>query len=108
MKSYQKQLAIELIDEYVKKNCEHIYFVDLLTELTVFGNKNTDRVMAFGITLIHDADNLRTVKTQEEEEKSLGLSLVHFKNDNGRIVPINELQNENNFNSNKRFSTFGF
>jgi hypothetical protein len=108
MKSYQKQLAIELIDEYVKKNCEHIYFVDLLTELTVFGNKNTDRVMAFGITLIHDADNLRTVKTQEEDEKSSGLSLAHFKNDNGRIVPINELQNENNFNSNKRFSTFGF
>lgn len=57
MKSYQKSLVIELIDEYVKKHIEGIYFLDLLRELADFGIRNTDMAMTFGIALMHDADN---------------------------------------------------
>ena len=57
MKSYQKNLLIELIDEYVKKSIEGIYFLDLLRELADFGIRNVDMAMTFGIALMHDADN---------------------------------------------------
>ena len=59
MKAYQKNLIVELVDDYVKTHCEDIYFLDLLEELANFGVKNTDRVMAFGIALLRDTDNVQ-------------------------------------------------
>lgn len=80
MKGYQKSLLIELIDEYVKKHCEDIYFVELLQELVVFGKKNTDRVMSFGLALIHDMDTNQKIILDEEEEK---LTLPSFSKQSG-------------------------
>jgi hypothetical protein len=105
MKSYQKTLAVELIDEYVKKSIEHIYFTELLDEMAVFGSKNTDRVMAFGIALIHDSDNLNSVKTTDDLEKEQNFIIPHFQNQNGMIKPVYS-QRENI--STKTFGTFGF
>jgi hypothetical protein len=104
MKSYQKSLATELIDEYIKEHSEQIFFVDLLTEMSVFGSKNTDRVMAFGIALIHNSDNARIVRKKDEDEGEKDF-IPHFKNVNGRIIPVTS--NEVDFgNPNKRV-TFG-
>jgi hypothetical protein len=102
MKSYQKSLATELLDEYIKKNISQVYFVDLLSEMAVFGTKNTDRVMAFGIALIHNSDNAKIVRKKEEDtgEKDF---IPHFKNVNGNIIPVTS--NESNFgNQNKRIT----
>jgi hypothetical protein len=82
MKSYQKNLVIEYIDEYIKKHVEGIYFLDLLKELADFGVRNTDMAMAFGIALMHDADisNLR-IKNREEEAASKEYFLPTFSMD---------------------------
>jgi len=91
MKTFQKKLVTELVDEYVKKHWEDIYFLKLLNELSVYGVKNTDRVMAFGMSLIHDMDNTKRIynKSEEEEEEKLN-DLPGFKrNLDGSIVTIN-------------------
>ena len=59
MKTFQKKILTELVDEYVKNHWEDIYFLKLLNELSIYGIKNTDRVMAFGMALIHDMDATR-------------------------------------------------
>src|SRR3990172_4578908 len=46
MKDHQKRLVTELVDEYIKKHWEDIYFTNLLGELLKFGTANTDRVMS--------------------------------------------------------------
>jgi hypothetical protein len=71
MKSYQKNLVVEYIDEYVKKNVEGIYFMDLLKDLADFGIRNTDMAMAFGIALMHDSDNanLRIIEADKVKAK---------------------------------------
>lgn len=89
MKSFQKKLLTELVDEYVKKHHEDIYFLKLLNELAVYGKKNTDRVMAFGMALIHSMDAERKVYDEKEENKEAKMFIPHFgrKND-GTIVSI--------------------
>ncbi|MHA1690188.1 MAG: hypothetical protein ACTSU7_00995 [Candidatus Heimdallarchaeaceae archaeon] len=57
MKGFQKSMLTDLVDEYIKKNIDNIYFLSLLKEFTVYGKKNTDWVMAFGMALIHASDN---------------------------------------------------
>lgn len=87
MKQHQKKLATELLDEYIKEHWEDIYFVRLLNELCNFGTKNTDMAMSFAIALIHDMDNLHTVKTKEElnpkEQNPYGFAV--WENVNGRL-----------------------
>jgi len=68
MKSFQKKLLTELVDEYVKKHWEDIYFLKLLNELSVYGVKNTDRVMAFGMALIHDMDATKKIYDKKEDK----------------------------------------
>tara|TARA_R110000803_G_scaffold208914_1_gene277991 strand:- start:547 stop:1044 length:498 start_codon:yes stop_codon:yes gene_type:complete len=89
MKSFQKKLLTELVDEYVKKHHEDIYFLKLLNELAVYGKKNTDRVMAFGMALIHSMDAERKVYDEKEEDKEAKMFIPHFgrKND-GTIISI--------------------
>jgi hypothetical protein len=105
MKSYQKTLAIDLIDDYIKKNVEQIYFVELLTELADFGTKNTDRVMAFGISLIHNGDNVKIVQNALDE--IVELHIPHFKREHGRLSPVHNFD-KNILSSRKNISTFGF
>lgn len=58
----------DLIEEYIKSNVGDIWFMDLLDELAFYGQRNTDRVMAFGMCLIHNNDNFRN-KVLDNEEK---------------------------------------
>jgi hypothetical protein len=91
MKSYQKNLVVELIDEYVKKHCESIYFLSLLKELADFGVRNTDMAMAFGIALMHDSDNsnLRIINADEvTEEKQYFLPTYEMDAD-GNLKVVN-------------------
>jgi hypothetical protein len=91
MKTYQKSLLIELVDEYVKKQSEDIYFMSLLEELCVFGKRNTDEVMAFGMALMHDMDTTRTIVNKEEEEEYEKDFYPHFKRiNNGTIVSVHK------------------
>lgn len=108
MKTYQKSLVTELVDEYVKKNYEDIYFMNLLEEMAVYGKKNTDQVMAFGMALIHDMDTTRIVINKEEEEDEIKDFYPHFKrNNNGNIVPVVK-NNNTNFQNSRKSPTFDY
>ena len=96
MKTHQKKMITEFLDEYVKHHWEDIYFLPLLNELCVYGTANTDRAMAFGMALMHDADNLRTVKAKEKNDGDNGLFIPHFKNVNGNIVSVNGNEGSSN------------
>lgn len=97
MKTYQKNLVIDLIDDYVKTHSDRIYFLELLEDLSNFGIKNVDMAMAFGIVLLHntDNDNLR-VRKVDEEKAGKEYFLPTFKQDSeGRMTVINS----RNFNT---------
>jgi len=87
MKSYQKNMITELLDDYVKKNADNIMFLDLLDDLSVYGFKNTDLAMAFGIALIHEMDNASIlVRRQTEDENTF--KIPHFTRQGGIIKPV--------------------
>jgi hypothetical protein len=109
MKSFQKKLLTELVDEYVKKHWEDIYFLKLLNELSVYGVKNTDRVMAFGMALIHDMDATKKIYDKADDEKierMEGLPEFERKSDGG-VITINAT-NKNIFDNTKRNPTFDY
>ena len=56
----------------MREGAEDIWFIDLIDELAVYGFQNTDRVMAFGLCLIHNIDNYRIQASNVEEKKDLG------------------------------------
>jgi len=108
MKSFQKKLLTELVDEYIKDHWEDIYFSKLLTELSFFGKKNTDRVMAFGMALIHDMDATKKIidtKNIEKEEKYKGLP--EFNRDGQGIITLSGSNNRGLSNT-KRNITFDY
>ena len=81
-----KSLMEELIDDYIKTSIEDVWFMELLNELADYGIRNTDRVFAFGMCLIHNIDNHRKhVIDTEEKNKSIGF--VYFKRDGNKIIP---------------------
>lgn len=87
MKEAQKRILTDLVDDYIKNHCDSIYFLALLKEMAVFGKKNTDRVMAFGMCLIFDMDNtLRVV--QEDEENDMSNDLPYFEEKGGTLIAI--------------------
>ena len=110
MKTFQKKLLTELVDEYVKNHWEDIYFLKLLNELSVYGVKNTDRVMSFGMALIHDMDatrKIKNIKDGEQIEKMAGLP--GFKrNNNGGIITVDDSVIDYNFGNRKRNPTFDY
>jgi len=53
-KSHQKDLTFRLMDEYINRSCDSIMFHGLLKELSVYGLKNTDRAITFGLCLLAD------------------------------------------------------
>jgi len=76
----------QYLNKYVEDNCEDIWFITLLDELANYGVRNTDRVIAFGLCLIHDIDIYeKSVKFGEEKQSNLGF--VYYKRENGRLVP---------------------
>lgn len=108
MKSFQKKLLTELVDEYVKKHWEDIYFPKLLTELSEYGIKNTDRVMAFGMALIHDMDATKKIMDASEMENLDKMEgLPSFARDSQGIVTVVKSEN-NNFGNSERKLTFDY
>jgi len=90
MKSYQKNLVIDLLDDYIKKFSESIYFLELLQDLANFGIKNTDMAMAFGIALLHDTDNSNVrVMNKAELEKKDDYFLPTYQTIDGVLQVIN-------------------
>jgi len=109
MKTYQKKLLTELVDEYIKKHWEDIYFLKLLNEMSIYGRKNTDRVMAFGMALIHDMDATKKITTKDEDEKidKMG-GLPEYNRDNNGVITL-VLDEKKYFNNNSnRNVTFDY
>ena len=86
MNKHTKAVMEQYMFKYIEENCEDIWFVELLDELSNYGLKNTDRAIAFGLCLIHNIDIYQQqVKIREEKIKSIGF--VYYKRENGRLVP---------------------
>jgi hypothetical protein len=109
MKTFQKKLLTELVDEYIKKHWEDIYFLNLLNEFTVYGQKNTDMVMAFGMALIHDMDATKTIidKSEEDKEEKMNGLPIFRMNENG-ILEVNIYGRKDNYENTKKGITFDY
>ena len=108
MKTFQKKLVTELVDEYIKNHWEDIYFMKLLNEFVVYGKENTDRVMAFGMALIHDNDATKTIVDEKEEDKRGKDFIPHFQRDkNGNVVSVFSEKN-GKFETNSRNANFDY
>tara|TARA_R110000787_G_scaffold205068_1_gene315555 strand:+ start:1256 stop:3052 length:1797 start_codon:yes stop_codon:yes gene_type:complete len=89
MNKHTKAVMEQYLQKYVEENCDDIYFIDLLDELANYRVRNTDRVIAFGLCLIHDIDIYeKSVKFGESQQKNLGF--VYYRRENGRLVPYKE------------------
>lgn len=76
-----KEYLRQLLQEYVKNYCEFIPSTDLLEEFMVFGARNTDKAMAFGIALIYLKDDKRSILNDKVDERlpSFGYKIVNGK-----------------------------
>ena len=109
MKEFQKKLLTELVDEYVKKHWEDIYFLKLLNELSVYGIKNTDRVMSFGMALIHDMDATKRITKKTDEDDLTKMSgLPSYNRNKEGIVTIVSNPNQFGFGNRKKSITFDY
>lgn len=89
MNKHTKAVMEQYIHKYVEESFGEIWFMDLLDELANYGVRNTDRVIAFGLCLIHDIDIYeKSVKFGESEVNNLGF--VYYKRENGRLIPYKE------------------
>ena len=88
MNKQVKALLEDLVDDYLRENVEDIWFIDLIDELAVYGFQNTDRVMAFGLCLIHNIDNYRLQASIKEEIKDIGFKYYKMGY-NGTPIQIN-------------------
>jgi hypothetical protein len=78
-----KEYLRQLLQEYVSYFCEYIPSEGLLEEFMIFGTRNTDKAMAFGIALIYLKDDKRTIyRANEENDK---LPQFGYRNVNGKI-----------------------
>ena len=74
MNKQVKALMEDLVDDYIRENVEDIWFLELIDELANYGFQNTDRVMAFGVSLIHNIDNYRLQVKAKEKKKDIGFT----------------------------------
>jgi len=98
MKGYQKNMLVELVDEYINKHIDDIFFLPLLKEFTFFGKKNADWVMAFGMSLIHAMDSKKVIAKDDEETKSV-TDYYYRINSKGEV-------DVNGGNTNRKFKSF--
>jgi len=75
-----KAKMIEIMTDEIQEHGHKIFFADLLQELADFGERNTDRAMAYGLCLLHKRDNYNLIPTVEEEE------------DNSDVLGLNEYE----------------
>lgn len=108
MKTFQKKLVTELVDEYIKNHWEDIYFLKLLNEFVVYGKNNTDRVMSFGMALIHDMDANKKIIDEKEEENRDKDFIPHFQTDkNGNVISVYSEKNIK-FDNTSRSANFDY
>ena len=72
MNKQVKSLMEDIIDDYIRDSVEDIWFPDLIDELSYYGTRNTDRVFAFGMCLLHNIDNYRMRVKEKEEIQDIG------------------------------------
>ena len=72
MNKQVKVLMEDHIDDYIRENIEDIWYLDLIDELSYYGSRNTDRVIAFGLCLLHNIDNYRYKVSENEDIKDIG------------------------------------
>lgn len=77
-----KEYLRQLLQEYVKFYCEFIPSKELLEEFMIFGIKNTDKAMAFGIALIYLKDDKRNILNDKVDER---LPTFGYKMVNGKV-----------------------
>jgi DNA-directed RNA polymerase delta subunit len=85
-----KARMIEIMIEEIKEHGHKIWFEDLLQELADFGDRNTDRAMAYGLCLLHKKDNYNLKpKDTKIEDNSDVLGLVSYDIDsNGNPIQV--------------------
>ena len=71
MSADMKEYLEGLVEEYVEDNCDLIPGVPLLEEFIEYGSVNTDRVMAFGVTLIAIKDDKLLAKHRDSVKRNL-------------------------------------
>jgi len=101
MKGFQKNMLVELVDEYITKHIDDIFFLPLLKEFTFFGKKNADWVMAFGMSLIHAMDTAKVIKDEGNEKSSP--SLFTYKLDRDGNVNVEGKSKTRTFTSFKEY-----
>lgn len=84
----EKLYLKDLITEYVDHYCDIIPSVELLDEFLIFGAKNTDKAMAFGLCLIYEKEDKKLAKKREEIKQHI--PRFRFKNVNGSIVRVTD------------------
>ena len=90
MNKQVKSLMEDHIDDYIRESVEDIWFQDLIDELSYYGTRNTDRVFAFGMCLLHNIDNYRIRIKEEEKIEDIGFK--YYK------IGINGIPYETNIN----------
>jgi hypothetical protein len=88
MNKQVKALMEDIIDDYIRDSVEDIWFPDLIDELSYYGTRNTDRVFAFGMCLLHNIDNYRMRVKEKEETEDIGFKYLKI-GDNGVPYVIN-------------------
>ncbi|HEY0751373.1 MAG TPA: hypothetical protein VGD26_09460 [Chitinophagaceae bacterium] len=78
-----KEYLRQLLQEYVNYHCGWIPSVELLEEFMIFGAKNTDKAMAFGIALIYLKDDKRLVMDDKKDDR---LPQFGYKKVNGKVM----------------------
>ena len=89
MNKHTKAVMEQFIENYIEENCEDIWFIDLLDELANYGIRNTDRVIAFGLCVIHDID-LYDKQVRQNAAKNKKVGFVYYKRVNGRLIPYKD------------------
>ena len=84
-----KYYLAELCSLYVKDYCEFIPSEELLDDFIAYGSRNTDRAMAFGITVIFLNDNVKA-KVVDAAKVVNRIPNWGYVRQGGRIVKINK------------------
>jgi len=89
MNKQVKALMEDLMDDYIRESVDDIWFLDLIEELSVYGTRNTDRAIAFGLCLIHNVDNYR-VQASEKEEPVEDWGFKYYELDRNGVPQIKD------------------
>lgn len=87
MKQYLKDCIEEDVDEY----CEFIPSLEVLEEFRVFGMENTDRAMAYGLSLVYAKDDKRKASASTAVDPRLP-KFSYRRTSGGKIYRVDNAQ----------------